>query len=571
MCGIAGIIGNVSIDKLNIMNQVQHMRGPDSSGHIVGTNYGFAHNRLSIIDLSESGNQPMQIGDWILTYNGEIYNYKELKSQLIEEGVEFYGTSDTEVLLNLIMHHGINETLKLINGIFAFCAYNIGTGDYYLVRDRLGLKPLFYYIDENNGDTLYFASNPSAIVKCLPEVDWQLDKIALWEYFAMGGIFTNRTLFKGINRLDSGSVMSSIGTSKYWTPKYHTRVTNDDMKNKIRSAIVSRTIADVPMTMFLSGGVDSSTIAAVIKDLDAVHLISKEVDNAREVAEIFDMNFTVVEPQQFDISEVLSEYANFSGEPTMSGFIPYIISKEISSTYKVAISANGADELFFGYNRIPTPNIPNLFFEKRMEILNTNINKPSMSPDEHVSNIFRSEDSFSIPILNDVFKPKISNLINSELESFDESFPKSSRYRWIELMTYIKGDLNNTLDFASMRNSLEVRCPFLDYELVELALSIDDVNHISSKNGRKHYLKEILHEEGVPSHIWERTKIGFSLIADYLDSIESLKDNAVNNLKEEGYLSINHGSGRDFSYLRSAALGFYHWKKEWIDSELVKK
>tara|TARA_R110002074_G_scaffold139049_3_gene284526 strand:+ start:157 stop:1182 length:1026 start_codon:yes stop_codon:yes gene_type:complete len=337
---------------------------------------------------------------------------------------------------------------------------------------------------------------------------------------------------------------------------------------------MSRTIADVPTVMFLSGGVDSSAVAAVIKDLDAVHLISEEAGSAQAVADLFDMNLKVVEPSYFDISTVLLEYAEFSGEPTMAGFIPYIISKEISQEYKVAISANGADELFFGYNRIPTPNIPDSFFESRMKISNININKPSLNPDNHIHEIFRHKDNFSIPILNPDLCPSVSDLIDHELETFDtDLFSDSAMYRWIELMTYIKGDLNNTLDFASMCNSLEVRCPFLDYKLVEKALSIDDINHITSKNGRKHYIKEILHEENVPKHIWERSKVGFSLISEYMDSIESLKSNATSILEDEGYLKIHCKSGnigRDLSYLKSASLGFLHWKEVWIDSGIVK-
>jgi len=184
MCGIGGIIfknmcsnEQETLSKLEIIKTVQHNRGPDSSGIYYDDTTFLVHNRLSIIDLNPTGAQPMEYGDWIIVFNGEIYNYKELKLSLIDDGIQFNGASDTEVLLALISSKGISKTLELINGIFAFCAYNKMTKEFHLVRDRMGEKPLFYYIDEN--ETLYFASNPSAIVKAIPEKTWTLDKDGL--------------------------------------------------------------------------------------------------------------------------------------------------------------------------------------------------------------------------------------------------------------------------------------------------------------------------------------------------------------------------------------------------------
>lgn len=583
MCGIGGIIfknkneeNDLAIPKLEKIKLAQSKRGPDSSGTYSDTKAYLVHNRLSIIDLNPTGAQPMEYGDWVIVFNGEIYNYRELKDQLVQLSHSFIGSSDTEVLLHMISEYGIKETLSKLTGIFAICAYNKVTGDYFLTRDRMGEKPLFYFIDSN--ETLFFASNPGAIVKALPENNWKLDKEGLWEYFAMGGIVSNRTLFEGIKRLDAATLYSSIhGTisiEKYWTPKFHSRVTLDDMKGAIRNAITSRTVSDVPIVLFLSGGVDSSTVAAVLKDIDAIHLISPEVDKARDVARLFNMKFKVVEPQNFDISASLLEYAEFSGEPTMAGFIPYVTSKEVSSDYKVAISANGADELFFGYTRIPTPGIPDSFFNNRHAAHKINVNARSMNPDQQIFNVFRHPSNFNVPILGKLKNENdVVNLINSCVTPLSPEFPASSKYRWFELMTYVKGDLNNTLDFSSMANSLEVRAPFLDHTLVELALSLDERQHISHKNGRKHFLKEILNEEKVPSHIWERDKIGFSLIDSYLKSIEGLKNKACDSFHKEGFLQITPKSaykGRDTSYLKSTALGFYYWKIAWIDSGLVK-
>jgi asparagine synthase (glutamine-hydrolysing) len=580
MCGISGILNRSHTianrdSQIEIMLTTQHMRGPDSNQIVNTTNFTLAHNRLSIIDLNPTGNQPMEYGDWIIVFNGEIYNYQEIKTQLEAVGVQFSGSSDTEVLLKSIERDGIDQTLAKINGIFAFCAYNKISDEFYLVRDRLGEKPLFYYFDSSG--SLYFASNPAAIVNALPEVDWALDTEALWEYFAMGGIFTEKTLFSNIKRLDSASMLSGNNTeftiSRYWEPQYQHNITDFEIDASIKDSIMSRTVADVPVVLFLSGGVDSSVVAATIRDINAVHLISPEVEYAQQVADQFNMDFQVVTPESFDISEVLEEYATFSGEPTMSGFIPYITSKYVSADYKVAISANGADELFFGYTRIPTPNLPRGFFETKLRRERLNINGLSSSPSGQILNIFRHPSNFSIPILGSTKTLSDLYTLLESVPKLSNDFPSTSQFRWLELMTYVKGDLNNTLDFSSMANSLEVRAPFLDYQLIENVLSVDDSRHISQQYGRKHYLKKILSENGVNQRVWNRDKIGFSLIDRYLKSIEGLKNQAVANLASEGLFNIHctHGEyGRDSLYLKSAALGFYYWKKAWIDSGKVK-
>lgn len=581
MCGISGILNRDNFvsnrdTQLEVMMSHQHMRGPDSNTIVTGTNFALAHNRLSIIDLNSTGNQPMEYGNLIIVFNGEIYNYQDIRSELIQDGVEFIGTSDTEVLLKSVFHYGIDLTLEKINGIFAFCVYNKDTHDFYLVRDRLGEKPLFYFISEEG--SLYFASNPASIVNALPQVEWSLDKEALWQYFVMGGIFSEKTLFSNISRLDSATILkgsnSTLTFEKYWEPVFQPDVTDHKMEEVINDSIMSRTIADVPIVLFLSGGVDSSVVASVIKDINAVHLISPEVEYAKKVANLFNMEFNLVTPSEFSIGDILSEYSIFSGEPTMSGFIPYITSKYVSLDYKVAISANGADELFFGYTRIPTPAIHSSFFEKRFDDNKINVNGKSFSPEDQILNIFRHPDNFTIPLLGETKKLSDLYQLVESVPKLSSDFPDSSKFRWIELMTYVKGDLNNTLDFSSMANSLEVRAPFLDYKLIEHALSVNENRHITHENGRKHYLKKILLKNEVSANIWNRDKLGFSLIDSYLTSINGLRNAAILELEQEGYLAINATKGyygRDLEYLKSAALGFYHWKKAWIDTGKVKK
>lgn len=586
MCGIGGIIlrndqtvnfSNESLtNKINTMSNTQVKRGPDSSKVVVGEKFAFSHNRLAIIDLSETGAQPMVINNWLIVFNGEIYNYKELKEVLINENIIFQGNSDTEVLLNYFIKFGIDKTLEDINGIFSFCIYNRISGEFYCAKDRLGEKPFFYYLDENNN--FYFSSNPAAIVKSCPEIEWKLDKEALWQFFELGGFFTQKTLFDGIKRLDSSCVIKAnkdkFEISRYWQPRYVSNLDGPKLINQVRKSIYSRTVSDVPIVLFLSGGIDSSTVATVLRNIDAVHLFSPELEHAEKVASIYDINLRIIKPNDFDIRKVTLDYCEFAGEPTMAGFIPYITSESVSKTHKVALTANGADELFFGYTRIPTPNINPKTLQLRKSKSNLSVDRNAGTHSEQIFHIFRHPDNFDMPILGKKKTEKdLMDLLNSSITKLSDEFPKSSQYRWFELMTYVKGDLNLTLDYASMANSLEVRAPFLDHELVEQALSLDENKHITAKYGRKHFLKVILDSDKIPSTVWNREKIGFSLTTSYRESVDDLKDEALRVLSQEGYLNLHcnsHKSGRDKQYLRSAAFGFYCWKQIWIDSGIVK-
>jgi asparagine synthase (glutamine-hydrolysing) len=580
MCGIGGIIHKsdnvIDITKTNkqlsIMQSHQNRRGPDHSETYNNKNVFLFHNRLSIIDTSDNGNQPMTYQNLTIVFNGEIYNANELRDNHLNYD-EFIGHSDTEILLHLIYTYGIEFTLDNINGMFAFCVLDNITGDIYLVRDRTGQKPLYYHI---SNDTLYFASNPASIVKALPEFEWKLNYEAVWEYLVMGGIFSENTLFNEIKRLDVASVLKYnngiINNTKYWEPKYNENITDEDIENIIIDSIQKVRISDVPVGLYLSGGIDSSLVASVLGNINGIHLSSNEVSYAELVANKLNISLNIIEPADFDITKILYDYTDFSGEPTMAGFIPYVTSKYASNNYKVAISANGADELFFGYNRTPTPNVSNSVFNNLSRRANLAINHQSLTPNGQIFHIFRNPKSFSV--LNLEYKNSenhVLELINKYVPKLDSKFPVTSNYRWMEIMTYIRGDLNPTLDFASMANSIEMRCPFLDHRLIEASLSLDETRHIDNNFGRKKYLKKMLSNYGYSESMWNREKLGFSLKPSYLHQIENLKNLAVDNLQKCGLLNIkiNNGS-RDAQYLRSAALGLYYWKLNWIDSGIVK-
>lgn len=618
MCGIAGIKylnqdtgeKNKSQASLIVSSilEFQNSRGPDATGTWNNNKIFLGHNRLSIIDLSEAGTQPMESKNWVLTYNGEIYNFKEIKKDLISKGVTFVSTSDTEVLLLSLEHYGIHKTIEKINGMFSFGAYNKENDTLYLVRDRLGIKPLFYYIDEKENNII-FASSPGAIVKSLSPKKWDLNYDCVYTYFLLGAINSEDTFFKGIKRLDAACMLEisdsvqSIKNNKYWRPSPR----EENIEELLEDCLSKRLVSDVPLVLFLSGGVDSSVLAALaskIKNIDAIHLMSEEEKYAKLVAQKFDINLSTVDPGAYDLDASLRKYVASSGEPSMASMIPFVVSKEVTKYAKVAISANGADELFFGYPRTLTPNRNTGFFLKQGK--NQDTSPSSKNKWEQLTHIFRNPYALNIPksfisqqmirLSNSgvYFKQNDGAFNNREFKIFEntglghmlgfnqeenylnDNFEISAQTRWNEISTYIKYDLNPTLDFASMANSLEVRVPFLDHRLVEAALTLTDVEHITEEYSRKSILKRMLDKNKVDSRVWARPKIGFSLSPWAKNQISSRRSQAMADLYEREILNFPINAGnisarphRDQTYLMNTAWSFEHWCKEWIDGGYI--
>ncbi len=580
MCGISGTVlseqgdsGEFSVvcDKVREMARLQHERGPDHTGFWSNeSTAAFGHNRLAILDPSPAGNQPMESEHWVLVYNGEIYNHLEIRGSLGELNNRFDGTSDTETLLASIENFGIESTLDRLNGIFAFAAYHKASGTLHLVRDRLGIKPLFYYQDEESG-TVTFASTPAAIAST-QRATWSLNRHALHRYFFLGAIFSDDTLFTGIHRLPAATHLTfsgrNIDRERYWKPSPR----EGDLAEAVRTAIESQKLSDVPVSLFLSGGVDSSVSACVLKDeVDAVHLSSPEEKYARHVAESLGIDLEIVNPSEPDFDKLSGHYVQTSGEPSMASLIPSFVCETIhAQNYKVGISGNGADELFYGYPRTPSPTIDHVLF------LNFPYEAaPSASIVDQLYHIFRHPSHFST--LGGVAVTEPHEWIDEMEERFalsDFPFPSSASYRWLELQTYVVHDLNPTLDFASMAYGVEMRVPFLDHVLVETALSQPESAFITKEFGRKSPLKSFLRDAGIFPATWSRPKIGFSIPPELEFQLRRQCVEAVGNLVRDGFLRL-HGDQskgvplRDIAYLLKAALSFEHWKKTWVDSGKV--
>jgi len=550
MCGIGGVflvnqknLSENSSKALCIMKDFMKNRGPDGNGIVIDKNVGLVHTRLSIIDIAERSNQPMQSQHWILSFNGEIINYKTIRQQLIYK-YHFNTESDTEVLLYSLEEWGIEKTLKKCAGMFAFLAYHKTTGHFYAARDPMGIKPLFFFYDN---DEYWFASTPATIKAALPKKQWEIHKPAIGSYFALGAPFTQISTTLGIRQVAPASYISidpngAIQYKKYWAPEFQTNFTMNDLMD----IILEYKNTDVKSALFLSGGIDSTFLATVMHDLDFFHLNSAELSYAKRVANQYKKSLIVVNPEVNSYFDGLKKVSHTFGEPLMSAGIPFSVSASVVKYgYKMAISANGADELFLGYPRTP--------LDFSIKKFNKNDFNTNQWFDYQIAHIFRNKTYFSIeeydayiPSLVDI---RFNVIKNCSLANFDVQ----ANYRWIELMTYVLNDLNPTLDAASMANSLEVRVPFLDHRIVQGILSWSAERLYNETLGRKAPLKEqILPIFG--KEFIHRPKLGFSLDRSVLSKINKQTENDFENMMQTQFIKLHSKNSSSTNYERDMLL-----------------
>jgi asparagine synthase (glutamine-hydrolysing) len=565
MCGIGGVycaasrkVTSNDLDSLHAIQKVISPRGPDASGTYNDANVALVHTRLSIIDLDERSNQPMESPNWVLSYNGEIYNYRYLREQLSATH-QFRTESDTEVLLLAIEEWGVEEALNKIAGMFAFLAYNKSENILYAARDRMGIKPLF--VSRQNDDTYWFASTPAAICHALPDISWQENKLALGSYFILGAPFTKMSAIDGIERVPSAHFLKitpdgACSSKRYWQPEYQANFTIEDMVEIVREHQVS----DVQSALFLSGGIDSTFLASVLDRIDFFHLDSPEKKYAKTVASQYDRPLVTVRPNPEDYSKGIEEVCRSFGEPLMSCGIPFSVAREAAKKgYKMALSANGADELFFGYPRTLIPGMDERF-------LPIHEDRSEKWFSYQLAHIFRDNRHFNISEY-DSYLPSLIEIGISAIKSCQlEGFPTSASYRWLELMTYVLNDLNPTLDAASMANSLEVRVPFLDHRIVQGVLSWDTNILCDSKLGRKAPLKKWLARDFSQGFL-NRAKLGFSIDNRTLSSISKLGKENFETMLNNRFLRTHENKksrfyDRDMQYLENSCLVYSVWKQE---------
>jgi len=537
MCSIFGYFNyNEDINTLKKASFLMKHRGPDSSGYYIDDKVFLGHNRLAIIDL-ENANQPFMYENLVLVFNGEIYNYKELRKNYLKE-FNFRTNSDTETIILMYKKFG-KECVKYFRGMFAFCIYDRKNNLFFCARDRVGEKPFFYYLDKNK---FIFASEINPIKKL---VNTTLNKKVEPLYYSSFKHFPAPfTYYNEIYRLGPASYMivknnEIIEKNFYWDLNVgnYRMVKKEKVREKVIEAIKYTTVSDVQIGLLLSGGVDSSIIAYVLKSLGVDFIAfafgkdknDVELKRARLVADYLDIPLKEVTFTSDDL-EIHKKLIKAYGEPIylLPLIFAYKLYKEISKeNIKVVLSGNGADELFFGYVSHPKTALFSYF--KKIFNFKSNI-------DVKKERIYQSMFKKDRKILDELFE---------KYKSINLKFEKNYYIDFTNFFAlFLEGALPMTIigDLCGMLNSVEVRNPFFDYKLIEFAYNIppyQKINNYFSKDGRG--LKKILKEafkDDLPKEVFEAKKIGFggNIRENFIfgnDGVRKFSEWAMKVFKEE--------------------------------------
>jgi asparagine synthase (glutamine-hydrolysing) len=553
MCGITGLFSfknKASRELLEKMTDVISHRGPNAYGYFESIDQScmLGHRRLSIIDLSEGANQPMQSAckRYIIVFNGEVYNFQEIRADILKyTSVDFSTSSDTEVLVEAFALWGKAFVYKL-NGMFAMAIYDTKDEILWLFRDRLGIKPLYYYMDD---DTFAFSSELKSLnLLRKKNQKFHLDKTALNQYLRLGYIPEPNTIYQEVKKFKAAHLgaVTKDGFSNecYWNidKKISRNVIQQEEQAKaklkllIESSVNYRMISDVPFGTFLSGGVDSSTITAVAQSISdkPINTFSigfkeaefNEAEHAAKVAKHLGTNHHEFMVSYNDAIEhfenIMTSYdepfADSSSIPTM------LVSKLAKKQVTMALSGDGGDEQFLGYGfytwakRLNNPFINGsrgaIKFALSKSGKNRNKRAASMfnyKADTHLPSHIFSVDQyyFSDLELEEVINPEYKELLiypDLELERKLSAVEKQSLF---DLKYYLKDDLLVKVDRASMKYSLEARVPLLDHRIVEFTMNLDEKLKVKNKES-KYLLKQVLYDY-LPKEYFDRPKWGFGL------------------------------------------------------------
>jgi len=612
MCGIVGIFdlnGKRGIDRalLERMNASQIHRGPDEGGVHVEPGLGLGHRRLSIIDLS-TGQQPLynEDGSVAVIFNGEIYNFQELIPELTRAGHTFRTKSDTEVIVHAWEQWGA-DCVKRFRGMFAFGLWDRNQGILFLARDRIGVKPLYYAVLSDG--TFIFSSELKALM-VHPDLRRDLDPYAIEEYFALGYVPEPRTIFASAKKLPPAHTLilrrgqAVSEPQEYWD--VHFTLDNhigeadarDELLARLRESVRLRMIADVPLGAFLSGGVDSSAVVATMASVSAdpvntcsISFTDPAFDESRFaqlVAQRYRTRHFVdrVESDDFDL---IGELARIYDEPyaDSSALPTYRVCQLARKHVKVALSGDGGDENFGGYRRYRL----HMMEERLRAALPLEIRRPAFGvlgqlypKADWAPRVFRAKSTFqalardtveayfhSMSIVRDDMRRRLfSNTFKAQLGGYSavevfrrhaagaDTDDRLALVQYLDLKTYLVGDINTKVDRASMAHSLEVREPLMDHPLVEWLASLPSSFKVHGGEG-KYLLKKAM-EPHLPHEVMYRPKMGFAVpLAQWFrgplrqrvrDAIlgASLADTGLFNDRQLKHLVDAHQSGlRDYS------------------------
>ena len=608
MCGISGIFDWKKLEDADVivekMLDSQHKRGPDYRSIYSDEEVFLAHNRLSIIDLAEKANQPMKSndGDVVISYNGELYNYLNLKEEL-QANYHFKTNSDTEVIIAAYQKWGM-DMLKFFDGMFAFAIWDKSSKNFFLCRDRLGIKPLYYL---ELGKSIVFSSSTKAIVSAFPDQNFSLDKNAVIDFMSYGTAYNPSTIFNEIKSLEKGKYIKLNNETyekvQYWLPQLNNnnKIASYDSAKKevnrlILEAVEKRLIADVPVGIFLSGGIDSSAIVAAAskvkkKEINTFSVVfdDKSYDEstyANIIAKHYSTNHKEIKVDSDFILHNIYDFIRSMDHPTVDGFNSYIISDAVSKeNFKVALSGTGSDELFLGY---PFYTLSKRFEESKWiqsfppiikKAVGSSLKKiyPGLKGDKIASILnqkFISIDHF-YPFFRKLFSAKeIQQLYPANSNNFskysylwfqqyisaDSAWPFYSKLSMLEMECYLQHVLLRDADQMGMSHSLEVRVPFLDHNLVECVLALPD----KFKTGRlqKQLLIDAI-DGWIPTNIIDRKKMGFVL------PIEKWMKNELQSFCEQSLLDLERFPELNMRFIKQFWDSFLagkpnaHWIKIW--------
>ena len=537
MCGILGGVGNEKLSKNFVDNHIDSLtsRGPDDKGKVSGGWGTFGHTRLSILDLSEEGHQPMvsNCGQFIIVYNGEIYNCNSLRNELIKKGHSFHSMTDTEVILEGFIRYKENFIEKL-NGMFAFAIFDTKSKKLFLARDRNGIKPLYIRI---NNKTLLFSSQAASLSA---QKGKKYNKDSALLYLMFGSVPGANTIYKDVVAFPAGSYAYYENFKLNYTSfyKFETsgRENNDDIISKTRSLIFSSVKrhlnSDAPVGVFLSGGLDSSVISAVAKKYNnKIEAISLYFDNKSVSEEKYQDSVSKhlgIKNHKLKVTEGmfidnLNLFIKSMDQPSVDGFNTYLASKfAIKSGMKAILSGVGSDEIFYGYGTFSRYHILKKYLKsikiiapifkffnkyKKLEFLKCN---------SEIGNYLSLRGVLTpseVSKLTGVSKLYLYNLIdnlNNENSFSDDQFINSyDKNGLFELQYYMKNQLLRDSDQFSMAHSLEIRTPFLDNDLVDYILSTPSDYKIPGTYNKPLLVDSI--GDLLPEEVFRRKKSGFEL------------------------------------------------------------
>ncbi|HML34174.1 asparagine synthase (glutamine-hydrolyzing) [Sporomusa sphaeroides] len=548
MCGIWGVLARNSYD-ISIAKQALNLlyhRGPDQYGEWYDSKVYLGHRRLSILDTSENGKQPMMANDVVITVNGEIYNFRTLKKELIKNNF-FKSDSDSEVVLHGYHEWGIDELVKRIDGMYAICIYDLRKQKIYLIRDRVGIKPLYF---GDNGNQVVWSSELQSIVEYYGEDQLSIDYTAIYDYLTYLYIPAPKTMYKNIYKLKPAHYVEiDLNSLKYESYQYWKLETKEikievneaayQLYKLIDKSVDEQLMSDVPIGFFLSGGLDSSVVVATASN-KIKHLVANtigfndkehdEIQYAKIVADKFQADHNVEVLNSINVSDNIHKMKEWYIEPfaDTSAFPSYLVSEYTRKSCTVALTGDGGDEVFGGYNWYKK-------FEKIKKIqtlpfplsLNSikNLKRKYTSFHKYLNKL----EYFSLTDDLELYARLMGGLIKHEKQDYKKSWGIDDFYddywyfrqhyktdigglkrlQYLDFHTYLPDDILTKVDRVSMRVSLEARVPLLSKEIIEYMFSLP--NEIIYHNGELKGLLKYAYKDILPQKIINRDKRGFSI------------------------------------------------------------